>query len=117
MNPARLFLWTLAAFGVLLLVRAVLRLRGLPPARIAELKAKGAQLVDVRTRAEFASGHAAASINIPLDQLENRLAELDRARPVLVCCATGSRSAHAKSILEASGFTDVHNAGPWQRVR
>lgn len=117
MNPARLFLFVLVAFGVLMLLRMILRLRGLPSEKVAELKAAGAQVVDVRTRAEFASGHAGGSLNIPLDQLESKLGELDRARPVLVCCATGSRSAFAKSILQSAGFSDVHNAGPWQRVR
>ena len=117
MNPARLFLYVLAAFGVLLVLRMILRLRGLPAEKVADLKAAGAQVVDVRTRAEFASGHAAGSINIPLAQLESRLGDLDRGRPVLVCCATGSRSAFAQSLLQRAGFTDVHNAGPWQRVR
>ncbi len=117
MNPARLFLFVLIAFGVLLLVRMILRLRGLSAEKLAELKAAGALIVDVRTRAEFSSGHAAGSVNIPLDQLEARLGDLDRGRPVLVCCATGSRSAFAQSLLERAGFADVHNAGPWQRVR
>jgi rhodanese-related sulfurtransferase len=117
MNPARLFLFVLVAFGVLLLLRSILRLRGLPPEQLADLKAAGAQVVDVRTRAEFASGHAAGSLNIPLDQLQSRLGELDRARPVLVCCASGSRSAAAASLLRSAGFPNVHNAGPWQRVR
>ncbi len=117
MNPARLFLWVLAAFGVLFVVRAFLRLRGLAPDRIAELKARGAQLVDVRTRAEFASGHAPSSVNIPLDQLGARWKELDPSRPILVCCASGSRSASAKSLLESAGFRDVHNAGSWQHLR
>lgn len=117
MNPARLFLFVLIAFGVALLLRMILRLRGLSAEKLAELKAAGAQIVDVRTRAEFSSGHAAGSVNIPLDQLESRLGDLDRGRPVLVCCATGSRSAFAQSLLQRAGFTDVHNAGPWQRVR
>jgi phage shock protein E len=117
MNPARLFLFVLAAFGVLFLLRAILRLRGLTPDKLAELKAQGAKILDVRTRAEFASGHATASVNIPLDQLGNRISELDKSHPIIVCCASGSRSAAAKSLLQSAGFTQVHNAGPWQRVR
>ena len=117
MNPARLFLFVLAAFGVLMVLRMILRLRGLSPEKVQELIAAGAQIVDVRTRAEYASGHAVSSVNIPLDQLESRLAELDRSRPVLVCCATGSRSALAGTVLQSAGFSEVHNAGPWQRVR
>lgn len=117
MNPARLFLWVLAAFGLLMVVRMVLRLRGLPVERLADVKARGAQIVDVRTAAEFASGHAMASVNIPLDQLSVRTGELDRGRPILVVCASGSRSAAAAALLRKAGFNEVHNAGPWQRVR
>lgn len=74
------------------------------------------QVIDVRTPGEFAGGHALGSRNIPLDQLEVRLAELDRSRPVVLCCATGSRSGMASRWLKALGY-DATNAGPWQAVR
>jgi phage shock protein E len=70
----------------------------------------------VRTPAEYTQGHAPGSLNIPLDQLESRLGELKRDKPILVACASGVRSASAKALLERSGFQDVHNAGPWQRL-
>jgi rhodanese-related sulfurtransferase len=117
MGLGRIALFVLAAFGVLFVVRMFLRLRGLAPEQIAGLKARGAQMVDVRTSAEFSSGHAGGSKNIPLDRLQERLGELDRNRPVLVCCATGSRSALAKTLLERAGFSEVHNAGPWTSLR
>ena len=117
MNPARILSIILVAFGVFFLLRMILRMRGIAPTQLDELKAKGAQVIDVRTSAEFSSGHAACSRNIPLDRLQDRLGELDRGKPVIVCCASGSRSAFAKNLLERAGFSEVHNAGPWQRVR
>jgi len=81
-----------------------------------ELKAAGAPVVDVRTPAEFLQGHVPGSVNIPLDQFQLRMAEIDPARPVLLCCASGGRSGMAKQMLEREGYTQVHNAGPWTRL-
>lgn len=75
-----------------------------------------AQIVDVRTPGEFAAGHAPDSLNIPLDQLEARVGELAKDRPVVLCCATGARSGLATQWLRAMGY-DATNAGPWQAVR
>jgi rhodanese-related sulfurtransferase len=80
------------------------------------LKAAGAQIVDVRTDAEFAQAHLPQSRNIPLDQIQARIREIDPDRPVLLCCASGARSGMAKSILEQAGYREVHNAGPWTRL-
>lgn len=74
------------------------------------------QIVDVRTPGEFAGGHAPDSLNIPLDQLEARVGELTKDRPVVLCCATGARSGLATQWLRAMGY-DATNAGPWQAVR
>jgi rhodanese-related sulfurtransferase len=74
------------------------------------------QIIDVRTPGEFQGGHAPGSRNIPLDQLEARLPELDRTRPVVLCCATGSRSGMAARWLQSLGY-DARNAGPWQAVK
>lgn len=81
-----------------------------------DLKAKGAVIIDVRTTGEFASAAAPGSLNIPLDQLPQRMTELDRTKPIILCCASGSRSAYAQRFLRQAGFGEVHNAGPWQRV-
>lgn len=83
---------------------------------LMELFKQGAQIVDVRTSQEFAQGHAKGSRNIPLNELAARATELARIKPVVVCCASGARSATAKSLLERAGFPSVHNAGPWQNV-
>ena len=81
------------------------------------LKAAGAQIVDVRTPEEFAQGHVPGSLNIPLDQLQARLAEIDRDGPVLLCCASGGRSGMARQFLEREGFQQAVNAGPWTRLK
>lgn len=81
-------------------------------ARLKALLDGKATVVDVRTPAEFAAGHHPRAVNIPVDQVESRLKEFgDKSRPVVVYCASGARSGHAKRVLEAAGFTDVTNAG------
>ena len=81
--------------------------------RIPALLQGGAQVVDVRSPAEFASGHAQGSVNIPLPELDQRMKELDQGRWVIVCCASGTRSAVARHKLRRHGFDRVLNAGSW----
>ena len=76
------------------------------------LVSEGAKLVDVRTPGEFASGHIQGALNIPVDQIGGHADELGaKDRPVVVYCRSGMRSAKAKQILEAAGFTKVSNLG------
>lgn len=73
---------------------------------------KEAQLIDVRTPSEFAQNGVDEAINVPVQQLENRLHELgDTADPVVVYCRTGNRSAHARQMLEDAGFEEVYDVG------
>ena len=81
---------------------------------LPELKQRGATLVDVRSVAEYASGHAPGTINIPLQELGSRLGEIPRSNPVVVACASGSRSGMAKLLLKKNGYADVHNLGSWR---
>ncbi|MEW1960558.1 rhodanese-like domain-containing protein [Kineococcus sp. NPDC059986] len=62
-------------------------------------------VVDVREDAEWAAGHIDGAVHIPLGQLENRLGELDPARPLLTTCRGGKRSAQAHALLTAAGRT------------
>lgn len=73
--------------------------------------ADGAQLLDVRTPGEFASGHIEGATNIPVHELRERLGELDRGRAVVVYCRSGARSASAARLLAGAGF-EVHDLGP-----
>ena len=83
-----------------------------PSVNYAELMKKGAIIVDVRSKSEYAGGHVKGSINIPLDSLSNNLNKLkDKSKPVITCCASGMRSASAKGILKSNGYTEVHNGG------
>jgi rhodanese-related sulfurtransferase len=84
--------------------------------RLPALLAAGAQLVDVRSAAEFASGHHEGSRNIPLETLSGAIESLDQGRPVVVCCASGTRSAIALRILRKKGFRRVVNAGSWRSL-
>ncbi|MFD7781930.1 rhodanese-like domain-containing protein [Streptomyces nojiriensis] len=64
-------------------------------------------VVDVRTPAEFASGHLPDAVNVPLDRLSRSLPELRRAaehRPLLVVCASGARSENAVATLASRGI-------------
>lgn len=107
-----IYLIPLAAVGFLLWSR-----RSASAADVQGMLARGAQVVDVRSPAEFRAGAHPKAVNIPLDQLEGRAKELDRARPVLVCCETGSRSGFGVSVLKRAGFTDVANLGSWRRLQ
>lgn len=69
----------------------------------------GAQLLDVRNEAEFASGALAGAVNIPLHTLRSRLNELSRTAPVYVYCGVGQRSYNACRILMQNGFPEVWN--------
>jgi len=66
-------------------------------------------LLDVRQPQEFAPGHLAGAINIPLDVLLDRLPELDGPAPVIVYCLRGARSHAAAAALIHAGYRDVHH--------
>ncbi len=66
-----------------------------------------AQILDVRTADEFAAGHLRNARHIPVDELDARVGELDKARPVLVVCQTGPRAQRAAGKLARAGFAEV----------
>jgi rhodanese-related sulfurtransferase len=84
--------------------------------RLPSLKAKGALLVDVRSPDEFGVANAPGTVNIPLGDIGNRLAEIPKTAPVVLCCASGTRSGMAKMVLKKNGYTDVHNVGAWTKL-
>lgn len=73
-------------------------------------------IVDVRSHKEFAENANPKSINIPLDELEAKLATIDKDKTVVVCCVSGRRSALAATILKKHGFKNVVDAGPWRNT-
>ena len=66
-------------------------------------------VIDVREVAEFEVGHIKSAKNIPLSDLAKRMAELEKqkANPVIVVCASGTRSATAVAMLMRAGFTQA----------
>ncbi|HQU55905.1 MAG: rhodanese-like domain-containing protein [Chitinophagaceae bacterium] len=81
------------------------------------LMQNGAQIIDVRTKAEFQQGHIKESVNIPLNNLSNHVTKLKKETPIIVCCASGMRSSSAKSLLKSNGFAAVYNGGSWIRLQ
>lgn len=100
---------------------------GLPdrdPALAHKLVSEGALLLDVRTPGEFADKHIEGAVNIPVDQVEARMSEIDKLtsadkdKPIVVYCQAGGRAASAKSMLLKAGHTKVTNLGgvaDWDR--
>lgn len=90
------------------------RLLGLgPKVNLKELVSQGGQIIDVHTPGEFKGGHIKGSVNIPLQNLATQTNRISKDKPVITCCASGMRSASAKSMLEAKGFLEVYNGGGW----
>lgn len=88
-----------------------------PNTTMKELISKGAQIVDVRTKEEYQRGHIKGSINIPLQVFSNSLSKIRKDKPIITCCASGIRSASAKSILKSRGYPDVYNGGGWLSLK
>ena len=93
---------------------------GLPdrdPALARKLVSEGAVLLDVRSPPEFASKHIDGAVNVPVDELDGRMAEVeklaggDAQKPIVVYCASGARAAQAKRMLVKAGHTKVTNLG------
>lgn len=83
------------------------------PAQLDEVR-RSALILDVRTRAEYASGHVPGSLNVPHTELRARLDEVRAAaggRPVRVTCQSGVRSAIAHRVLAQSGFDSASLSG------
>lgn len=88
-----------------------------PKVDLAKLVKEGAIILDVRSKSEYQQGHIKGSMNIAVDVLRNNLSKLnDKNKPIITCCASGIRSASAKSILKSNGYTQVHNGGGWSSL-
>jgi rhodanese-related sulfurtransferase len=88
-----------------------------PKVDYAQLVKQGAVIIDVRTKAEYQQGHLKGSQNIPLNNLSNHYSKLSKDKTIITCCASGMRSAQAKSILKSNGYTEVHNGGGWSSLQ
>jgi rhodanese-related sulfurtransferase len=66
-------------------------------------------ILDVRTTPEFDSGHLEGAINIPVEELSQRLSELNQKDELLVYCRTGNRSTTAVRILRENGYDRIYH--------
>jgi rhodanese-related sulfurtransferase len=83
---------------------------------IEQLIKNGAAIVDVRTPMEFMDGHVDGSINIPLQELPERMDELASLKqPLILCCASGIRSGQASAYLKSHGVF-CENGGSWINI-
>ncbi|MEQ8660439.1 MAG: rhodanese-like domain-containing protein [Gammaproteobacteria bacterium] len=70
---------------------------------------ENAQVIDVRSAEDFARGHLAGAINVPLKELDGATERLQRfkGRPLLVCCQSGTSAMGTARRLRTQGFADV----------
>jgi hydroxyacylglutathione hydrolase len=81
----------------------------LPDALAGMLSADGVTVLDVRNDAEWAEGHIKEATHVFAGELERRIGEVPRGKPVACVCSTGLRASLAASILKRAGFPDVYN--------
>lgn len=73
----------------------------------------GAVIIDVRTAAEYATGHIEGSVNISLGEIRERYTELDPSKTYITTCSHGLRSIKVEHLLKERGFKNVYNGGAW----
>lgn len=93
------------------------KLFGMKSVNYQQLVKEGAVIVDVRSPGEFQGGHIKGSINVPLQSIQSSLGKIPKNKTVITCCASGMRSASAKSMLKSAGYADVHNGGGWMSLK
>jgi rhodanese-related sulfurtransferase len=70
---------------------------------------KNVFLLDVRTQEENKQARLKGSVLIPINEIERRLREVPKNRPVIVFCAVGSRSGLVAGFLSGKGYSDIYN--------
>jgi rhodanese-related sulfurtransferase len=92
------------------------RLGQLKPSEAHQLVKNGARLIDVRSPGEFSSGHLDGAVNVPLQELGAKAATLGpKDKPLVLYCASGTRSSMGRNVLKGLGFSQVHNLGAMSR--
>ena len=104
-----------AALAIAVLVYELSRMRNagqaVGPQDAVRLLNQGALLLDVRSKAEFDSGHVIDARHVPQDEIASSAESLKKYREkvVIACCESGMRSSAAARVLKAQGFTQVVN--------
>jgi len=88
------------------------------PRRAAAYLKDGALVIDVRSAAEFSSGHLPNAINLPLEEIETALPRRvkDKNQVLLLHCQSGMRSGMAKTKLAGLGYANAFNLGSYARA-
>lgn len=84
---------------------------------VQALLTRGAQLVDVRTPGEYATGALPGASNLPVEAIDQWMKHLDREKPVLLYCRSGARSGAARNFLHGLGFREAYNLGAYAAWR
>ncbi len=80
------------------------------------IKEKQGTILDVRTPGEYMGGNVPGSVNIPLQEIQSRLKDVKALKtPLVLCCASGGRSAMATEYLAGQGI-DCVDGGSWLNV-
>lgn len=86
-------------------------------AKLEEAVCKKCFLVDVRSNEEFKSGSVDGAVNIPMNEVPNRLKEFKNKKNIILFCRSGGRSNQVKDLLIRNGIEDVLNAGSPKHLR
>lgn len=84
-------------------------IQSIQPVDLKTLLPDGCCLIDVREPVEHAEEHIEGSRLIPLGEIERRVTEIDRSKPLVITCRSGKRGAEALRRLQAMGFTNARN--------
>jgi rhodanese-related sulfurtransferase len=81
------------------------------------LKTDSHTIIDVRTKEEFESGHVKGAINIPVNLIPEKIQEIEKLpHPIVLCCASGTRSRQAHVFLSQHGIANTYNGGSWLEI-
>lgn len=75
------------------------------------MKNEDVVIIDVREDFEYEGGHLENSINIPLDDLEKKINEIDKDKKIIVYCLSGNRAQIALEILAEKGYNNIYTFG------
>lgn len=127
--PRRRTIVALGAMWAVLLAMPVLLLATDPDTTLSQAElmkrlnaGQAPILVDVRTPEEYRNGHVPGAINIPVQELDRRLAELSgyRDTELVLYCETGMRAGYAERMLQQQGFTQIRSLdgdmAAWRRA-